>query len=779
MKRSLKKSFQSAAGIALAAFLSLGALPVSAELIPDEIPVEDVVVDGYDTYYPSNYYPSGGSSSDVSDVDLQTALTKVKKRIDIPVHLTEFDYSINTRNGTTEYDFRWSTKDSSSSPIIPLAENAKQINYLSVNIVGDIITSLDTSYTGNNYNNEPKLGKIKPADYDTIIKRGIDKINPGMSADLTINAPRANVRDDSIYASFYRVENGYQVRSNGGNLSFDKDTGAIIGFYVSWWDNADFKDPKTIVKESVVEEQFTKDIDLKAAYIIKKDYSKKKISAEIVYSPSDNYEFDAFTGKKTTMLDDMAKANQTAVPTANPATGASYDDFDVAEDTAEASMDEAVAFSAAERKAIDESSVMISKTKAIELVKSDPYIKLSDAYELRTANLRSSDEFNGKIVNTWHLEFYINTDKVKSSVSVTLDADSGKIKSFSKIGGNYVYYSEDIIEEPVDTDSLGSDGKAKVIPNIDVTAANKTVKEAAEYYFGNWFSEYRADTENTRALTVDPKTKKTIPETARSMTFKRYHDNIIVNGDTMYFTVNSENEILSMNCTYSEVTLPKGDIISEADAYKSLWTQEDFNMYYNGFVAKGKTYTYLMYQLDYFYINARTGKVSDYYGEPVKPDSYAEEDIVYSDLGAVNKNTPDALANIVGELGAYGISIPAVNGKFDAGRAVTEAEFLSLLRNTISYYGDSEINEMSKSNKSLTRKTAAKIYVIMKNGKEFAEIKGIYKSPYTDVSETDEYAGYITLATGLGAFDSTAKTFKPNNNMTREEAIRFMYNLVK
>jgi hypothetical protein len=775
MNNSLKKSFRSVAGIALAVLLSLGVVPVSAETIADEMPVEDVVVDAYDTYYPGSYYTSGNSSSDVSDVDLQTALTKVKKRLSIPASLTEFDYNINTRNGITEYDFTWSVKNSVTSPIVPLAESAPELNYMSVNIVGDIITNISTGYSGDSYSSEPRLGKISAVDFEDIIKRNIERINPGMSADIKIGTPRANVRDNSVSVSFSRLENGLQVRSNSGNLYFNKDTGAIIRFYVSWWDNADFKDPKTIVKESVVEQNFAKDIDLNPAYIIKKDYSKNKISAEIVYSPSDNYEFDAFTGLKTTMYEDMAKANQTAVPTAVPASGGMNDmAFDEAESAVAESADD-VAFTAAERKAIDESAVMISKEKAIELVKADPYIKLTDAYELRTANLRSVDEFN-KITNTWQMEFYINTDKEKSSVNVTLDADTGKIKSFSKNGGRYYFYGEDmIIDEPVDEDGTSTSLTTRTVPLLNVTAANKAVAEAAEYYFGKITNEYKADAGNTKALAVDPKTKKTIPETARTMTFKRFHDNIIVSGDTMYFTVNSDNEILSMDCTYTDVVLPKGEILSEADAYKSLWEQMDFDKYYNGFVAKGKTYTYLMYRLDSFYINARTGKISDYYGDPFNSDDSTENEYAYSDLGEIN--TPDALANIVNELSAYGISLKAANGKFMPARIVTESEFISLMRSIVGYYGD-DISDLSKSNKSLTRKMAAKIYVTMQSGKDFAEIPGIYKSIYSDVPESDSYAGYIALATGLGVFDSKETTFKPNASMTREEAIRFIYNLI-
>ena len=60
---------------------------------------------------PCEAYAADSSTSEAAEsaetAALRAAITDVKKRIDIPKELTEFDYETNTEYETTYYNFKW------------------------------------------------------------------------------------------------------------------------------------------------------------------------------------------------------------------------------------------------------------------------------------------------------------------------------------------------------------------------------------------------------------------------------------------------------------------------------------------------------------------------------------------------------------------------------------------------------------------------------------------------------------------------------------------------
>jgi hypothetical protein len=748
--------------------LSVGVISASA----DEYTAFEDAADFY--VYDSSFYNGNGSSSEVSDVDLQTALTKFKRRIDVPASLTEFEYQVNTKGGTTAYHFTWRPKDNAVSPE-PLKAGTTTPTFLSGTIVGDIITNYDfgenTVYDGDG--NTPRaFGKINPEDYETYVKRAINLVNPGMADKIEITGADATLYGDTVWCSFVRVENGVKVATNSGTVSFNKNTGKLYGFNVIWWDNAEFPNAAMRLNTSRIEDNYESAIKLNPAYVIRRDYQKGTITAEIVFTPSDHYEIDAFTGKKTTMYTDMSKYNN-SVYVDMPSYGSVFEDA-AESDAGMVAEDEAVAFTAAELREIAESKVRYTKEEAVEIVKNDPYIYITDNFKLTSANLYSDSTF-GPEKNTWKLQFRLDDKEKSGYVTVTLDADTGKIEQFTQSGANVgaVDYALDDYEEAIIAEEVDENGEpVKTYPMYDVAKNNTVAETAARYYFGNSFNEYRAVSGNTKPLETEVKTGKPLNIHSRTFNFNRYHENIIVGGDYIRVTVNGFGEVTSISQTYTNVNFPKAEILTAKEAYAELWKQTEFSLYYSGFTADNEPHTYLMYNIPNFYMNARTGKLSDYYGKPL-PKTEGSKRYEYSDI------KDDEFGQMVIEMGYYGIQLEPIDGKFAGDAEITGKELYNLFGNfTGGYYDSDGIFGLDKSDKPLSYREAAKLFTIMSGSGAAAKLKGIYTSIFTDIPATDPDIGYINIASALGLRFSDGNKFMPDEKVTRAEAVRILYDFL-
>ena len=67
---------------------------------------------------------------------------------------------------------------------------------------------------------------------------------------------------NQVRVSFDRYENGIIVDGNSGSVTLDKDTGELIAFEASWWENAEFASPKGAKSEKEIGEAYKKFCDL-------------------------------------------------------------------------------------------------------------------------------------------------------------------------------------------------------------------------------------------------------------------------------------------------------------------------------------------------------------------------------------------------------------------------------------------------------------------------------------------------------------------------------------
>ncbi|MCL2055386.1 MAG: S-layer homology domain-containing protein [Oscillospiraceae bacterium] len=694
--------------------------------------------------------PEGASSSDESDVSMREALTKVRQRVRIPAELSDFSYSSSSNNNITSYRFSWTTPD-----------GASVWQSIGVTIVGDIITSY-SHHKGDTYEGNPTFAKRSDAELLSAAKTQLQRINPAVAARSEITLRGVNLHGDAASFIITRKFNGLTVSGNSGQLSIDKNTGELIGMWITWWENASFASKDRAISQAQVQAAYKELNTLTPYYKIQTDWETKEKTVQIVYEPSVTYDIDALTGKRTTMQDDASARRR------------QYFENDV---EAEESWDESFsivnpatgAFTEAERRAISANEKLLTRDQAIEVLRKDKYVNLTSDYRIERSSL--FEDLTGDSQFYWTLSFAARPQNGGTkSLEARIDAETGRIISFNKY-----QWSSDRTQRP----------------RLDVQKANTIATEVMNHYLPVQASHFRPIESNLSPLPEYELFEESISdgivstrgvtvESSRMFVFNRYVNDIAVWGDDVRINVNSNDEVMSFNYSYTEdVQFPSASINSVSEAHNSLFKQKSFELNYKGFVAlDGKTHTYLVYSIEPYYINAKTGEISDFFGNPLKDEA---SDVVYSDTKGI------AAERAINEFKRHGITLETTGGKFEPNKPITESEFAELVdricsswsvyRSYVSENTDKDGNRAPA--KNLTRETAAKMLIQGLRLEQAAALKGIYKTPFTDISENNPDIGFIAIAYAKGAFrpDSEGR-FNPKGGMTRAQAMQALYGYV-
>ncbi|MBQ8569873.1 MAG: S-layer homology domain-containing protein [Oscillospiraceae bacterium] len=682
------------------------------------------------------------AAAEKMDDKLQKALETVKSRVMIPESYGDFSYSKGTSAGVDRYTFRWTEQSEVSS---------YNLGYISVGITGDVITSYSVYDPDYSSWTEPSFGRLTDKQVISAAENALKMLNPDIADEISIKedySPQLRSREVSLRLT--RTNEGLMFDKNSGMIRIDKNTGTLRYFNLTWWNGAEFTAADKAVSTETIEEAYKKETNLIPYYRISEN-SKGDKNAAIVYTPDNNPVFDADTAKPTTMFDDYAEANNTSNYTLGSTV---YTDEEVAveEEVEEApaggvntSSADKVTFTDAEKNALMESGMYYSKSDAVELLKKDKYLGLTDDYVLSSADFSKDDRVDSGYM--WSFNFSINTSTEYRTISVKIDAESGRVYSFNKYNNN----------EPKKT--------------INIKTVNKKAAEAAEYYIGDKFAEYKSSEKNT---------EKADGATNRRIIFNRYANDIQVSENDIRVTVNSEGEVMSFSYTYDDISFPEPKIITEDEAYKALFDSTDFDLYYSGFMRlDGKPKTYLLYSAEEYHINAETGRLCGYNGTEYTLEE-AETDCPYTDI------SDNWTENYITKLYSYGITLSTEDNMFRPDEAITEREFAQLLDKL--YYSDvmpilygnyAYDNNSRLGNTPLTKAASAKLYIIAKGGKEFAELKGIYKAPFKDIDPKREDLGYIAMAYAMGAVKADSQSnFNPDSKVTRAYAMYLIYTYI-
>ena len=686
---------------------------------------------------------ASSSSSAKNTEALTKALETIKSRITIPEDYTDFSYSSSVRSGIDTFSFTWKQDSEITSG---------SLGYINVRISGDVITYFNHYDPSYKTWGDPAFARLSTGQLIGAAKNAVKMLDPDIADQLSYDENVSpELRSSTITVSFTRQNEGLDFDKNSGYVNIDKNTGELISFSLTWWGDAKFKKADTAVSVSDIEAAYRQNVTLTPYYRIKNDDGK--LSASIVYAPDKTVLFDADLAKPTTMLDDFAVANNTSNYTLDDTVedveeDAAYETTEAVSAGAGISRSNPV-FTDAEKKALLDSGKYYSKTDAVKLLKDDKYLGLTDKYVLSSAEMEKTSADDGSYSYLWNFNFYINTTDQYKQMYVTMDAESGKILSYRK----YDYSS------------------GKKSRTINIKSVNKIAEAAAEYYLPEIFGEYRADESNT----ADAK-----GASDRTLVFDRYVNDIQVSGNSININVNSDGEVMSFDYDYDDIKFPEAKIISADQAYDSLFKQTDFDLYYSGFrTLDGKAKTYMLYFLDTYYINAKTGRLCSYDGGEYN-SAESSGSCPYTDISGTWAE------KYITKLYDYGITLSVNDNKFSPDSAITEREFARLL-DSLYYsevmpllYGDYAYDDTSTlGNSPLTKAESAKLYILARDGKAFAELKGIYKSPFKDVKSTDSNVGYISLAYAMGAVKGDSSgNFNPDSKITRAYAMYMIYNII-
>ena len=309
-------------------------------------------------------------------------------------------------------------------------------------------------------------------------------------------------------------------------------------------------------------------------------------------------------------------------------------------------------------------------------------------------------------------------------VNITVDAESGQIMS---------YYFWDT------RDSRSS--------SYDLDKADKLAEEIAKAYAGDRFVEYKGNPSTDYSWT--DQNNKTFYN-GSSHSWDRYSSDILVSGDSISVGLNADMKLTNYSYSYTDVKLPDSSRMLSTDmVMQKFWENNDLNLYYLARFTDKKTKTVLVYGTDSdVYVDATTG-------EPVYDWQYSSD--AANDLSGIKDKKILKMAKALDDHG-YLISTE----KFSENDTADSAVFEQLMG----------VNTDEES-KKLTRGDALVIFTKSVAGDAIPELKGIYKSPFSDVKDTDKNVGYYAIAYAMGAVSGNKLNAKAD--FTYGDMIKMVY----
>lgn len=698
------------------------------------------------------------SSSTAESKALKAAITEVKKRITIPSELDEFTYQLQSKYETDFFLLQWYKEDKNGTYQYINGKSIRVSKMITVAYYDGMITSYDYYNKGFSSTVKPSFAKLSVEEQEQKAEENLKKLDPDLKGNVvfTRNTSSTNIKSSTVSYSISREEYGVCVDNNYGSMTINRDTGELINFSLTWFvDGGTFADATKRISVEEANELYKERKGLYASYGY---FENRKYNAETekweterfilpVYCPENGgeNEIDAITGEYTSYYDDRKKYSYTDAYKWGGIDMEVFEEEEAFEDDA----DYDAGLSEAEQQAVDDESKYISKEKAIEIIKKDKYIKLDDKLVFRTKSISSYVDENEQMQYVLSISFKYSSEKEGDIyLSVDMDAFTGEIISFCK--SYYDYYN----------------GKK----TVNVSSAEKTAQAAMEHFMGDKAGEYK--------LVHNEYEKQ--PADYVYVRFVREVNGLEADFDYVSIGVDFNGEVIGFNYNYTDLEFPKPELVSADTAYEELFAHMEPELIYKSFVdLQMNSHTYLTYVYDSsFIINGLTGERINYNGQPYYTDEEPKEEkeISYSDIKGYKYEKE------INTLLAYGIYIEPENGKLDPDEKITIGEFYDLERNLFyfslpSFKTNAELEAYR--NKTLTYAELAKLYVMnFTNCKDAAKIKGIYKSPFSDIPESHPYCGYIAIAKAKGMVNGTNGKFDPSKGITKGECLKLMHDYI-
>ncbi len=651
---------------------------------------------------------------------LEEAIMRVKNIAAIPSDYKEFQYSSNQyeENGKTRsvWYLSWNKEDYSAGISASVENGGYLINF-------------------NKYTDKPKegLGTITREAGLKIASDFIAKARPDIAKDLRLMESRDYNSSDRHYYTFKLYKNEAVVSFVEVGVEVDRHTGEVIGFNVQGTgdDFSALPDTKGVISLDEAKKAYLDKINVSLNYYSNYDYNKKVLTI-----------FAAYTGTGTPGKVIDAKTGE-VVPL--------YNDFiyysDMGGAVAKARTESAVnsALTKEEMEAVDNVSNLISKDKAVSILRSQvPGI----TSEMKVLSTSLSKNYVEKDKYQWEIGF--------DGAYGVVNAKTGELNSF-------YMYTENSTKGNVGLSEAKAKEKAESF--MKKVAAEKFAQ--SRYYESPAYTIYRQD-EN---------------RTDYSFNYYRQANGIDFVGNGFTVIVNKASGMIThYDCSWYDVAeFPSIDkAISEEAAFDAFNAAGKMGLMYKK-VKEGEIA--LVYDftnnVGNFLIDPATGSKLGWDGKPYKETSTPE----YTDIKG---HWAEATIKKLMDNGYY-----LQGEKFNPGQKITQMDFLRYLYSPIQqYYDDDEFYKMlindkvvKESEKAptalLTRQDAAKFAVRYLGQGKAAEHPEIFVNPFKD-KVANSYKGYAAICYGLKIIQGDKKgRFNGINNVTNAEAATIIYNTLQ
>ncbi len=708
----MRKSFKRAASLALAAFM---AVPAGIYAYADDAQFSE---------------------------EVKNTLAMVKSRIEIPKECTKFSYERGTRGFVNTYSFTWDAPD------------GEDYHAVCVSAYDSIITSYE-DYSAERWGDySAKLADMSKDELYNAAVKWVKTLNPTISDNIVVDKGSMSTSPRTKYVDFTlkRMANGVPVASDTGVIELNKDTGELVGFRLGWHPKAAFQKTDKAVSAEKARKSYEDMIALEPVYNVRYDYEIKDYTAQLVYRQTDYGEINAFTGKKNNFEADgyyengIAETEEAAADLANPTTGG---DAGVQE------------FSKEELAELDKELPYSTEDAIKKLVQDNPYLTWSDDFVLQSSRLRKtgSDE-NPVYVYTVSFSTEQKEDYWEEPMPIeeTVSADFAVSEPYEP--DQYMYMSISVNAETGNVTNYSySYSDFKENSNYDMTAANKKASDVVNSLAPDVVKEYteREDNEN---FTTDEKGVKKYYGSGHD--FIRTANGIKVAYNDISVSFDADMTLTYYINRYEEVEFPDPkDMLTADEVMDVFWKTHDFNMYY--LVRTGKTLTAstLVYGTDdSVYADAFTGKQIYDWSENK------------CDISGIKDKKLRKTAELLLDNG-----VEISEGKFSENDTVNLNDFsrvVNIFSNSRIYaaeeYPDKEGDEVL-----LTNGEAMRLLVKAEFGAKFAELEGIFKSPFDNIKDNDPNAGIYAAAWAMGAVDKSEKTLDTEKAYTYADLITLAY----
>lgn len=655
-------------------------------------------------------------STTATDENKQVLAT-VKSRVSVPEGLTKFSYSKSVNGPVNEYTYIWETPDDSD----------KEYDSFTVSAYGDIITRYEK---GNYYSwsNSGSLAKMTGDQLYSAAVAAIKKLDPTISTLIRVDRDSINMSltNNTVTFKFNRVKSGVPVTSDEGTITLDKNTGELYRFAMNWHPNASFKSKKNALTVKEAEKAYAEFINIKPVYVLKYDNAAKEYYTDIEYSQTDYGNIDAFTGAASDFIGDVW-----------------FDDNDITSDDEmdDADFDNGDIFTPEELAELEKKLPYGNAAAVEKYIRGNKYLTWEDDLTVSYDNLYKGNNANDTIY-IYNVSFSnvpetgYDDKKVYTYVTVSIDAATGELYAYDYHTSQSDYsgasqYDAEKADKTADSILKSLSPKYYMILGDGVATVN-------EYGSGRFFGSEHQYTRTVNGIETD--------------------------FDYASISLDKNMKLESYYINFTNIDFVSPDkMLTEQQVLDKFYEASPMKLNYLVKLGKKKTSSALVYS------NNNTLRCNAFTGEPVYTWQYGTS--AENDLSGITDPNVLSMAQALDDNGVI-----IGTEKFAQGDAVRFSDFdrmMDYISGYSRYYPTYNGNSDDAEDSLLTRGEAMKLFTQRAAGSTVAELKGIFKSPFSDVSDSDPNVGYYAIAYAMGAVKGG--TFNASAAYTYGELITLVY----